>query len=380
MPSGYRSRHMRARRREKRQRWQLLLLYAVAPVVALGAVVGAYFLARALTSAHHTDPDRGRMVLLVVGGRTSWAPSAGLALYDPARGSYRLYTIPRDLLLEGPRGEYVLAGDEMRTGALRRDLGRLIGVVLRDELHIGYEDLVALAGDGPLIVRLDEPVELRIDGVWRTYEGTLEVAPDEAARLMAAEGRSGEDEDAVARAVLTAILHAGALRPKDQRTGLVARLTGNVRDEERALAFRRALNGLLAGAVDVKTFPSYAEVAEGQFAFRPDRSAVMTEITRLAPGYSARYTIIIRNGTGEAGIGGLVRQRLAVLDATLPTPTNADSFHYDRTEILAGSEALALAEDVRAILGRGVVLSGADLPERTLVVIVGADLQARDLQ
>ena len=43
-------------------------------------------------------------------------------------------------------------------------------------------------------------------------------------------------------------------------------------------------------------------------------------------------------------------------------------------------EALAAAQEVRAILGRGVVLKGRDLPADTIVVIVGEDLKAKDLQ
>ncbi len=39
-----------------------------------------------------------------------------------------------------------------------------------------------------------------------------------------------------------------------------------------------------------------------------------------------------------------------------------------------------MAEDVRAILGRGVVLDGKDLEPTTVVVIVGKDLTAKDLQ
>ena len=132
--------------------------------------------------------------------------------------------------------------------------------------------------------------------------------------------------------------------------------------------------------MDVARLPSKGVVSEGQFAFRPDRARVMTDVTRLAPGFAARYTILVTNGTGEAGIGILVRERLAVLDAKLPSPSNAGSFDYERTQILAGSDALAMAEDVRAILGRGVVLSGEELPATTLVVIVGADLDAKDLQ
>lgn len=380
MPQGYRTRHMKKRRRERRQRWQLVLLYAVAPLVALGAVVGAYFLARALTATEQVDPDRGRMVLIVVGGKDDGQPAAGLALYDPVRRSYRFYTVPRALLLEGPQGEYVMAGDEMGTPALRRDLGRLIGVPIRDELRLSYRQLARIAGDTTLRVTLARPVELRVDGVWRTYQDSIEVPAGRLERLLAAEGRDGEDEDAMAQAAFAALLHAGALRTAAQRRAVVEGSTAGIADEGRQAAVRRALAGLLSRPVDVARFPSEGKVAEGQFAFRPDRSTVMTDITRLAPGYAARYTILIRNGTGEAGIGGLVHKRLAVLDAALPSPANADSFDYDRTEILAGSDALAVAEDVRAILGRGVVLSGEQLPARTLVVIVGGDLQVRDLQ
>lgn len=380
MASGYRIRHMKARRRERRQRRQLVLLYAVAPLVALGAVVGAYFLARALTSTEQADPDRGRMVLLVVGDVREGSATAGLALYDPVRRAYRFYTVPRDLLLEGPRGEYVLAGDEMGLPTLRRDLGRLLGVPVRDEVRLGYREVARIAGGSTLTVVLRHPVELLSHGSWRTYEGTIAVPAAEVGRLLAADGRSGEDEDMVAQAVFRALFHAGALRTADQRSLVVDGLVAAVPDEQRRIAVRRALGGLLASPVEVSRIPAVGQSAEGQFAFRPDRSRIMTEITRLAPGFTGRYTILIRNGTGEAGVGGLVRQRLAVLDAALPSPANADSFEYERTQILAGEGALAVAEDVRAILGRGVVLSGGQLPARTLVVIVGADLRARDLQ
>jgi len=176
------------------------------------------------------------------------------------------------------------------------------------------------------------------------------------------------------------VFHAAALRPARERRALVADLAAGAGDEDQQLAARRALSGLLAREARVERIPSRGVVSEGQFAFRPDRSQIMTDITRLAPGFGPRYTIIIRNGTGELGIGALVRERLEVLEAQLPAPTNADEFDYKRTQILAGSKALALAEDVRAILARGVVLSGSDLPDTTLVVIIGADLKAKDLQ
>ena len=60
----------------------------------------------------------------------------------------------------------------------------------------------------------------------------------------------------------------------------------------------------------------------------------------------------------------------------LPAPLNADSFSYKQTQIRAGADTLPVARDVRAILGRGVVLDGPGLPEGTVQVVVGDDFQA----
>jgi hypothetical protein len=107
----------------------------------------------------------------------------------------------------------------------------------------------------------------------------------------------------------------------------------------------------------------------------------MAQVTRWAPRYQAHYTVLVRNGNGDAGVGRMVVQRLSVLDVNLPTPGNAPSFGYHETQILAGSDALAVAQDIRAILGRGVVLAGGDtVPPTTIVVIVGKDLRTKDLR
>jgi hypothetical protein len=75
------------------------------------------------------------------------------------------------------------------------------------------------------------------------------------------------------------------------------------------------------------------------------------------------------------GVGTDVARQLAILDVNIPAPTNADTFDYRQTQILAGSRALPVAEEVRAILGRGVVLDGSDVPPDTVIVIVGADMK-----
>jgi hypothetical protein len=64
----------------------------------------------------------------------------------------------------------------------------------------------------------------------------------------------------------------------------------------------------------------------------------------------------------------------------LASPTNADSFDYKQTQIITGSRAVGLGEDIRAILGHGVILNGASLSATTVVVVIGRDISAKDLQ
>jgi len=378
---GYRASRLSARRQRRRRGWAMAGLYAVAACVALAAVLGAYFLVRSWNDATAADPDLGRVVLMVTrdpGGRV--LPSAWLALYDVADGSYDVFTVPRALLLEGPQGEYVMAGDLMGGPQLRSDLGRLIGAAIPVEVDLTYAQLRRLSGGAPLTVDLAAPAALHIGDAWRTFEGSTRLRSRDIGDYLGSRGRDGEDEDIMARAVLTAVFHDGALMTADRRNAVADSLSAGVADEQQRLAAQRAFAGLLDKPVKVRRLPSRGKVSEGQFAFRPDRPRIMALVTRLTPTFGAEYTVLVRNGTGEAGIGQLVRNKLASLNAQLPTPGNADSFNYKRTEILAGEEALSVAEDVRAILGRGVVLSGKGLPPRSVVVIIGADLKAKDLQ
>lgn len=101
----------------------------------------------------------------------------------------------------------------------------------------------------------------------------------------------------------------------------------------------------------------------------------MAAITRRSPAYSADVTVEVYNGSGKIGVGEAVAERLASLDVNLPSPLNADSFTYRQTQILAGPDTLPVARDIRAILGRGVVLDGTGLPEGTVRIIVGDDFQ-----
>jgi hypothetical protein len=180
-------------------------------------------------------------------------------------------------------------------------------------------------------------------------------------------------------AVVRGVLDAAALQPEAERGRLIDAVVAAARGRDRSY-LREILTEATAREANVERLPSIGQTALGQFAYRPDPDRIMAEITRRAPRYAAAITVLVRNGSGRLGVGEAVVARLAVLDVNLPEPANAESFDYARTQILAGSDTLPVAQDIRAILGRGVVLDGNELGPTTIMVIVGKDLTAKDLQ
>jgi hypothetical protein len=286
-----------------------------------------------------------------------------------------LYVVPRDLLLEGPDGEYVFAGDAMAAGTLRQDLQRVVHARIDAQYQLPLAALGDLTAAGELQLSLPDPVELDAGGTTRTFEDRAIVSVSELPALFAASGPSGEDAARMQEALWQAVLDAAALRPGEVRVAAVRGAAARAKGGADRWYLGDALRRLTSGAAVVDRIPSYSRVAEGQFAFVPKVDDIMARITRKAPDYRSRYTVVVRNGSGRVGAGLSVAERLAILDVNLPAPTNADTFDYRQTQILAGSRALPVAQDIRAILGRGVVLDGADVPPDTVVVIVGADAE-----
>ena len=377
---GYRAGRLRRRRERKVQRWQVVFLVVLAVGVAFAAVVGAVRLADFILGGEEEPHKDGYLALITFGeGEKDGRPSAVLALRDASDGSLTLYTVPRDLLLEGPGGEYVLAGDMLASGQLEGDLERLLGAPIDFTYRLDAGDLETLAARDEVWVTLDDPVTLEVAGTERTYEGRVAIPTTEIAALLEAKGDTGADESAMQDALVRAVLDSAALQPEADRGRLIDGVVAGAEGRKRSY-LREVLTAASQGGAEVERLPSTGRTALGEFAYLPDAARIMAEITRRAPGFAADTTVLVRNGNGALGIGEAVAERLAVLDVNLPEPGNADSFDYARTQILAGSEALPVAEDVRAILGRGVVLDGNDLEPTTVVVIVGKDLTAKDLQ
>ena len=377
--AGYRASRLAERRSKRSQSWVNIGLYALAGVVGFAAVLGSVELGRALTSHPAKAEPASYLALLTFSGDAQQQASAAVLVQDGPGGAVTLFTIPRDLLLTAPDGAFVMAGDALKDGALTGYLKRLIGQPVTYTLPMTYADLQKLSGASDVWVTGEGPFTLTIAGQAQTYPKHFPLPASQLGTVLGATGKTGADESAAAQSVFTGVLQGGALQQEKARSQAVASACDDLKGVKRGDC-EKVLDALLSGHVTVVRMPSVGRVDQGQFAYWPDRAQIMALITREAPGYRAPYTVIVENGSGAVGVGELAAARLATLDVNLAPVRNADSFDYSQTQILASSDAIGVANQVRAILRRGVVLGGSGLPKGTVVVIVGKDLKAKDLQ
>jgi hypothetical protein len=377
--SGYRSQRLRQRRSRRAQSWQSVALYVLAATVAFGAVFGAVVLAGRFVSNEPKEEPDSYLALVTVGvGDEGHRPTSGLLVVDRDDAQTTFFTIPPTLLFTGSEGEYVMADDAVRSEDYVDYVERLTGVPVDRVVDMSYADLTRLTEAADVFVRLPRSLTMTVAGKTTVLEGGRSFPAASLPDLLSATG-SGPDEAQLQESVFDALFTTGALRSEAERDADLDELAGRfdqaTRDEQ-----REAVAALFGGRTLVERLPSRGMTARGQFAYRPDGELIRARITRESPTYDAPYTVIVQNGSGEVGVAQAVAERLAVLDVDLGPVTNASSFDFKATQILAGDAALAAAEEVRAILGRGVVLKGRDLPDDTIVVIVGKDLKVKDLQ
>ena len=371
---GYRTQRLRRRRRSSVERSQAWLLYVLAAAVAFFAVLGAWYLASRLSSGEEQPPRKGYIAVLQLTAEGVKDPiGALLVVQDPTGRDPGVYIIPTDLLLEGPSGEYVFMADAMSAGTFKADLERLINAPLDAVYRVPVTDIARWAGAEEFKVELKSPATIDLPGGTRDFKNGDAVKASEIPEIFQAPGLDRYDTVALQAAVLKSALGIAALRPDGERTPLGGTASAS---PEGSPSLARIIDRITQGNAQVERFPTVSRVAEGQFAFIVDPDGVMSGITRRAPDYEADVTVRVLNGCGRVGVGQAAIDRLSTLDVNLPPAANADSFGYRQTQILCGPETLPLARDIRAILGRGVVLDGADLPPGTIEVIVGADFEA----
>jgi hypothetical protein len=369
---GYRSDRLRRRRRSRVERSQAWMLYVLAAVVAFVAVLGAWYLSSRFGGDEPAAEKRGYLAAVQLTAPGQEQPVAALlVVQDPAGDDPGVYLVPPDLLLEGPNGEYVFAADAMAAGRLADDLGRVVHAPIDAVYTVPVAALGRWAATDELQVELDAPVAVVVGDRTQMVEDGGSVAVADLAAVFFDPGGDRTALTSLQVAAVRAVLEAAALRPAGERAGL----GGASPSPQAGPALSEVLRRITSGDAQVEPFPAATRVAEGQFAFVPDAEAIQAGITRRSPSYDADVTVQVLNGSGRVGVGEAVAERLASLDVNLPAPLNADSFSYGQTQILAGPDTLQVARDIRAILARGVVLDGPDLPEGTIQVIVGDDFE-----
>ena len=370
---GYRSDRLRRRRRSRVESSQAWILYLLAAAVAFAAVLGAWYVGSRFTKDEPVAQKGGYIAAFQLTAPGQETPVAALlVVQDPSGGDPGVYVVPPDLLLEGPNGEYVFAADAMAAGSLAADLGRVVNAPIDAVYTLPISELGRWAGSSELQVALERPVAADVNGHTQMVEDGGSVAVADLPAIFSDAGANRQDITALQVALVKSALEAAALRPAGER----AALAGVSPSPKAGPALSEILGRITSGSAVVGQFPASIRVAEGQSAFVPDPEAIQAGITRRSPSYRAAVTVQVRNGSGRIGVGEAVVERLASLDVNLPKPLNADSFSYEQTQILAGPETLQVARDIRAILGRGVVLDGPELPRGTVRVIVGDDFEA----
>ena len=370
---GYRVERLLRRKRERVERSQAWFLYVLGGVVAFVAVLGAWYVSDRWLHEDATREGGGYLAALELTVPGKKDPVAGaLVVQDDAGSDAAVYYIPPDLLLEGPNGEYVFAGDAMAAGTFQEDLSRAVDAPIDAVYRIPAQDLTAWSGSDGLAVDLKRPVVVDVGDGTHTYKDGAVVPSGEVPAILAATGPDRKDVVSLQTALLRSALQAAAMRPAAERSSLGGRETPR---PSAGPPFDELVRRLTSGNAVVQRFPAGVRVAEGQLAFVPFPADVMSQITRKAPGYHADVTVQVRNGSGRLGVGEAVVERLSRLDVNLPAPLNASDFTYRQTQIMAGPDTLPVARDIRAILGRGVVLDGKGLPKGTIEVIVGDDVR-----
>lgn len=174
--------------------------------------------------------------------------------------------------------------------------------------------------------------------------------------------QAAEGGDGAFAAVLGAVLEAVAWVPTD--------LPGS--DSPTAVA------GLLNGArgARVEVLPT-EDLGAG--VLRADPAVVRAAVTSLW-GFPDREVVpvVVLNGSGVPGVGGLVAERLIPEGFRVVVSENAASFDHDVTAIVVADEGgRELAERVRDSLGVGEVQVGGPASGLAdVTVVVGRDLQA----
>jgi hypothetical protein len=245
---------------------------------------------------------------------------------------------------------------------------------------IGTVGEAAAGGDVGLVsVALENLIGVRMDGSVDSTTAELQAAVDALGTIEVA------DEPMAGAQVIQYLttLQPGALpderflRWQDVLQGIREGVAAN---PAAVAGFPEPLRPVLAsGSPEPMALYALPVVDLGAGLLRPDEKGLETLVDDLfIPHAGDEVRIVVLNGVGRPGVGEEVARILVPEGYRLMSTTNADSFGYKETKIIAHSEDdRAAAERARGLLGVGRVFMGfqpAGLAD--LTIVVGQDFVA----
>jgi len=329
-------------------RKQVLIVAAVALALAVGAVLWYVFTQRHVSQI--LDQDARTNVILV--GHDSVGATDALALASLTRDGLVLFSIPTDLLMKGPDGALVAAGDAYRrfdAATIAQMAGDLLGIDIPFYIAAEWSALARWIDESggtsvdvaETAIYIDQSADPALRVEIRTGTQLMTGAEATAFAVSAAEP-GGSSRIARQQALLRAMLGSGIRAPalREVRAGL--RDLHPVLDTNCSPADLLDLASLLRGVsnegIQTATVPTQTVIVDGAERTQP----LIVETERLVAAAIKGFDLLtpedvriaVFNGNGVRQMASRTAEYLRARGFIVGRIANADAFDYPTSYII----------------------------------------------
>ncbi len=376
-------------------------------VVAIGAGVGIRLATTSdgdlpvdVTTADEALPvgvDAQPALLLVTASEDAdprTADSIVILAHDRRTDASTILLIPTSTVADVPGHGVLPLADALRFGGpalVAATVDNLLGIHVDGFADMTYRDWAGLFSRvGPVELDIPERLVSRNEdgtGDVRFLAGRQVVTPEQSAELLAFVVDGERELDRLPRIQQVLLAHLGAMAADPDVLSSVVGDGAPMVDTELARPELAALLTALAAAsaderLDVRVLPVRPIGAAGEDGYRPDElrleALVNDRFAASIPSASREgRSLQVLNGNGLPGIGQSVAEQLVPAGFRVVLTGNADDFDHDKTRIVIyddGPEQIQIANEIRALLGVGVVeISRTPQSVVDVTIVVGRD-------
>lgn len=326
---------------------------------------------------------------------------------DPANGSARILSLPRDLLVDIPghgtdriNAAYSFGGAPLMVRAVRAAIGLPIHHYVEIDF-VGFQALVNEIGG----VHLDFPYPARdlnsgldVEAGNQLLDGAQALAFARSRRYEELQGDSWINIDAddfgrtrrQQRLILAILSELKTPSSLTEAGSIVASFAQHLTVDSALaesslvqLAFQ--MRGISSQTMETATLPGYITDFEGKSVVRMSHPEADRMIVAFAEGEPLDLSsqevlrLEVLNGNGVEGAAGRMSDLLEEQGFEVASIGEADNYDFETTTIIVRPEALASAQALVDLLGFGTVSTGSLTDGIDAIVIVGLDAD-RSLQ